>query len=64
MNLKTHVPLAAGILVIVLTQVLCAWWITRTIESTSVDERTVESIDRSLDRIDSNVGDMARIATR
>lgn len=34
-----------------LTQVLCAWWIASTIERTSVDEGTVESIDRSLDRI-------------
>jgi hypothetical protein len=64
MNLKTHAPLAIGVLVIAITQVLCAWWITSAIERTSVDERTVESIDQSLDRIGSDVGDIAKVANR
>ena len=59
MSLKPHVPLAIGVLVIVLSQALCAWWITHTIERTD-NGSTLDQINSGVDDVAAAVRDLRR----
>lgn len=62
MNLKPHAPLAISVLVIVLTQVLCAWWIGRAIERAD-NGSAIESVEGTLSGIAQDVGRSRNVAT-
>jgi hypothetical protein len=64
MSVKQHIPLAVGVLVIVVTQVLCAWWIARAINvGTTENTVALESIDKTAGEIKEAVYDISTHVT-